>query len=390
MNESNDGAAWAGKELPRILSHDLRTPLTSIIGFLDILLNRDVSADRRERYLRAMLQEAKRLDWMIEGVVDLQHSTEEEQERIRMPVDVEELLEETAQAWSQLQKKRLVLGHSDDDLTVYGDPTQLRRMFLLLLTLMANFMKDDDYLSISVQAELDHVAIMLCAQDHCHRRGGPLPPKDAERMVTKHGLYAKLEFLMIKQIARAHGADFTYEASGGALKAATLELPLHRLPELSGAVAVVTADEAAARALAVRLEEAGYKAVWMTSAEDMLLALQRLRCGPPALCVTALKLTGQLNGWELLARLRRAAEDCPLPVLVMDAQQPAAAGSPVDERTAEYWGVQAALLLEQAAGSAVYRFRAQSVDALMVAAEAHGLRSLRICERNGYIDCTPC
>jgi len=54
-------------EVISIVSHDLRTPLTSIIGFADTLLNKDLdfSADERDRYIGIINTEAHRLARLI-------------------------------------------------------------------------------------------------------------------------------------------------------------------------------------------------------------------------------------------------------------------------------------------------------------------------------------
>ncbi len=52
-------------------SHELRSPLTSMQGFLQAILDGTISAEDREKYLRIVLNETKRLNSLITSMLDL-------------------------------------------------------------------------------------------------------------------------------------------------------------------------------------------------------------------------------------------------------------------------------------------------------------------------------
>ena len=55
-------------ELITNIAHDLRTPLTSILGYLDILsMRKDLPEETRQNYIRIAHDKAKHLQQMIEG-----------------------------------------------------------------------------------------------------------------------------------------------------------------------------------------------------------------------------------------------------------------------------------------------------------------------------------
>ncbi len=59
-------------DLVASVSHDLRTPLTSVLGFTDVLLKRDFEPAARERYLRIVNGEMRRFARLIDDLYDAQ------------------------------------------------------------------------------------------------------------------------------------------------------------------------------------------------------------------------------------------------------------------------------------------------------------------------------
>lgn len=53
--------------------HDLRTPLTSIIGFAELLMENETIIGQSREYLEIILDESRKLDQMITGHFNDQH-----------------------------------------------------------------------------------------------------------------------------------------------------------------------------------------------------------------------------------------------------------------------------------------------------------------------------
>lgn len=81
-------------ELITNVSHDLRTPLTSIITYTDLLKNPNLSAEEREKYVSILDQKAERLKVLIEDLFEVSKMASGNIELYKQKVDLAELLQQ--------------------------------------------------------------------------------------------------------------------------------------------------------------------------------------------------------------------------------------------------------------------------------------------------------
>jgi PAS domain S-box-containing protein len=59
-------------DLISVISHELRTPMASILGFVEIMLNRQVPPDKQHKYLEIVYKETNRLTHLLNDFLDIQ------------------------------------------------------------------------------------------------------------------------------------------------------------------------------------------------------------------------------------------------------------------------------------------------------------------------------
>lgn len=122
------------------VSHELKTPLTALIGFIETL--RGAARDDtvvRERFLSIMEREAERMSRLVSDLLSLSRVESAERQRPTDPVDMEELvgatilsLDHMAQA-EDVQLEGLRTDTAQVPLTVRGDRDQLQQVLTNLV-----------------------------------------------------------------------------------------------------------------------------------------------------------------------------------------------------------------------------------------------------------------
>jgi len=117
--------------LLRSISHDLRTPLTSMIASGAALGSATASAEERAELSQAIVAEGERLSRLVENLLDMSRLEAGKAEPHREPVDLTEVLEGAREAVDRSGLVRLAF---DGDLPmVDADAAQLERAFANLI-----------------------------------------------------------------------------------------------------------------------------------------------------------------------------------------------------------------------------------------------------------------
>ena len=215
------------------VSHELKTPLTSIRMFSDLLVEGRVTDESKVRgYLGIISAEAARLTRLVNNVLDFARMERGERKFDARPLDLAALVAETASTLRphlEAAGLRLELSLPKTPLSVSGDRDGLSQV---LLNLVSNAEK---YAASGAVVELDAsligTLVVVSVSDH----GPGVPSGLGERIFEKFfraddaltsGVQGTgLGLTLARQIARAHGGDLAYSPREGGGSRFTLTLP---------------------------------------------------------------------------------------------------------------------------------------------------------------------
>ncbi len=150
-------AEAAKKDLITSISHDLRTPLTSVIGFLGLLVNRGVHTEEElEKYASIAHKKALKLQELIDELFEYTRvsysNLKANRTRINLTELVEQLLEEF---YPQLEANRLQarLSALQEKLYIHADGDLIARMFENLLANAVRYGWKGGFIDVKVHSE---------------------------------------------------------------------------------------------------------------------------------------------------------------------------------------------------------------------------------------------
>ncbi len=203
----------------RALTHELKTPLAGIRGAAE-LLQEELPAADRQRFVQQVDTQSRRLQTIVEQMLELSKLESLQGLPTRAPVDLHALTAEVAQAQGAAQRLKL----PTQPAVIPGDAERLR---LAISNLVANALAHapaGSPLEVSVQQSIETLEWSL--RDH----GPGVPdyalPRLGERFFsTGEGRGSGLGLAIVRQVAWLHGGTVRFESAQPGLRV-VLALPL--------------------------------------------------------------------------------------------------------------------------------------------------------------------
>ena len=206
-------------ELITNVSHDLKTPLTSIIGYLSLLTEENgISPELRQKYLSITLDSAKRLEDLINEFFEitrfnLTHITLE-----LTRVNIKRLFEQIVFEFGPVMREKNLTCAIDagSDLMIRCDGDKIQRVFDNLVRNAVNYSFPGTEILLRVKENADNI---ICV---CENHGNTIPEEKLERIfeqfyrldaarATRSG-GAGLGLAIAKEIVELHGGRIRAES----------------------------------------------------------------------------------------------------------------------------------------------------------------------------------
>jgi len=202
------------REMVANVSHDLRTPLTTMRGYLETLLlkNDELSEADQRQYLQTALLHSQRLGNLVDELFELARLDSCESVVYSEPFSMGELVQDVAQSFelrARQKKIRLAVNLNPQVPLVYGDIGMMQRVLENLLENGLRHTPSGGRVSINV--DLDSTNVVVRVADN----GCGIPEKDVPRIFerfyqqdknTSDNNSAGLGLAIVKRILELHGS----------------------------------------------------------------------------------------------------------------------------------------------------------------------------------------
>lgn len=218
---------WAAKEAEQrkndllvYLAHDIKTPLTSIIGYLSLLDEApDMPAVQKAKYTGITLEKAYRLEALIDEFFEITRFNLQDmvlnKERINLPFMLQQMADEFYPMLAPQGKQITV--EAAEGLSLWGDADKMARVFNNVLKNAMAYSYANTSITVTAFQENTNIIITFVNQ------GNPIPPGKLDTIFEKfyrldsarssHTGGAGLGLAIAREILTAHGGNITAESN---------------------------------------------------------------------------------------------------------------------------------------------------------------------------------
>ena len=232
MAENLAGLEKRRREIISNISHDLRSPITSIRGFLQAMLDGTISEDKYKHYMEIIYNETGRLNKLCNSILDLNKLDDSSNALNMTNFDVNVVIDETIKLMkgkADVKNLELKFITESDKIITYADIDKIRRV---MNNLVDNAIKFTNEGSVTISSGIKNNKAFVSVEDtgiglseeEQGRVFERLYKADASRGMDKTG--SGLGLAIVKEFIKAHNQTIELKSKAGKGSCFTFTLDL--------------------------------------------------------------------------------------------------------------------------------------------------------------------
>ena len=223
-------------DLVSTVNHELRTPLSSIMGFTERMLHAELSPEKQRKYLQVIFSESERLSEMVNHFLDLQEIENQSQKYHMEERDIRSILENSIAAFSFGKRHSLRLLIDTHSSIIEADHRAIQQVIVNLLSNAKKFSPDGGQITVRLSESTDREWLYLSVKDE----GIGISTSNQEKLFKKFGRITNgktqhikgtgLGLALSKEIMNIHNGDILVDSQAGSGSTFTLRVP-NRKPD---------------------------------------------------------------------------------------------------------------------------------------------------------------
>jgi signal transduction histidine kinase len=232
MAESLAMQEMTGRTFVANVSHELKTPMTTIGGFIDGILDGTIPQEKSHYYLEIVSTEVKRLSRMVVSMLNISRIEAGEMQINPRQTDLSEIVCSTLLGFEQrIEGKQIdVQGLDTDKVYVEADPDLVNQIVYNLIENAVKFTPERGVISVSYKTEGRMVVTAIrntgdgIPKEEMARLFDRFYKSDRSRSMDKSGVGLGLH--IVKSLVHLHGGDVGVESVEGEYTEFSFSLPL--------------------------------------------------------------------------------------------------------------------------------------------------------------------
>ena len=289
----------AKDEMVSMVSHEMRTPLASIVGFAELLVTREVKPKQLAEYLAVILQEGRRLTALINDFLDLRRIEGGHVTMRFAPADVSALITRAVNLLVDPSGAVIETRLPEDLPLVRVDNDSIFRVVANLLSNARKYSPHGGAIVIGAQVVGEMVEVYV--QD----KGLGIPSEALTHVFAKFYRVDSpdreaikgtgLGLAICKNIVESHGGKIGVSSDGaGKGSRFYFTIPIVREQAKTGDVLIVEDDSGFAHLLEAELGARGLTSIWASDAETAVQLMSKKRARAVVLDLVLPGVTGEM------------------------------------------------------------------------------------------------
>jgi two-component system phosphate regulon sensor histidine kinase PhoR len=230
-----EAVARMRREFIANVSHELKTPLTVVSGFIETLQDVEVDEAQRARFLALMHEQARNMRRLVNDLLTLSALESDQHPPARDAVAVAPLLSALAREAEGLSKgAHTIAVEKGTGAIILGSREELRSAFSNLVTNAVRYTEPGGCISLTWRVELDGTGVFSV-----HDTGIGVPPEHVARLTERFYRVDRgrsretggtgLGLAIVKHVLLRHDAELVIESEPGRGSTFSVRMPANRV-----------------------------------------------------------------------------------------------------------------------------------------------------------------
>ena len=216
-------------EFINVAAHELRSPIQPVLGFSELLLNKEGNIEQYRDLLNAINRNAKRLQQLTENILDVtkieSHTLELHKEKVNINENIQKVINDVNCQIHNHDKLKIVFLEPENSVyVVEADKIRLYQTIANLLTNAIKFTKEGT-ISVSADVNDNNNELVIRVKDSGEGIHPVIMPRLFTKFATKSNMGTGLGLFISKSIIEAHGGKIWGENNADS-KGATFSFSL--------------------------------------------------------------------------------------------------------------------------------------------------------------------
>lgn len=223
-------------DLMHTLGHELKTPLTGVLGLTELMLHQSLPAQRQQKYLAAIYKEVHRLVQLVNDLLDVEQLDVEQIEAAKpivqkQRIDMADIVTEVMTPLNLYTNRHtLLLERRTEDAKITADPSKIKQVLYNLLSNAIKYSPDGGRVSVRLYKDDRYMCVDVADE------GIGIPPHVFPLLFRKYYRVADaahkgiagtgLGLAIAREIVAAHGGKIDVQSEWGKGSTFMVKLPI--------------------------------------------------------------------------------------------------------------------------------------------------------------------